>query len=237
MKDDVYIKERMLERLLNEDPEVKKWITALEHIEGASLQGIENWSYVLISSPIPNAFVTEMLPQKIFVTTGLFDQYVKNDDELAMILGHEVSHLILGHMSASSFYESVVRGAEILILMLDPTEGLLSLGLASFLSNSREAVVASFSRAHEREADELGCRIAAMACYDTKRGIEVLRKMQEREHNSGTASQHNLKSSHPPSKERYDDLQALVETQNFSEYSYCNTLRRRINRALQRKEY
>ena len=52
MKDDVYIKERMLERLLNEDPEVKKWITALEHIEGASLQGIENWSYVLISSPI-----------------------------------------------------------------------------------------------------------------------------------------------------------------------------------------
>ena len=69
-----------------------------------------------------------MLPQKIFVTTGLFDQYVKNDDELAMILGHEVSHLILGHMSASSFYESVVRGAEILILMLDPTEGLLSLG-------------------------------------------------------------------------------------------------------------
>ena len=69
-----------------------------------------------------------MLPQKIFVTTGLFDKFVNNDDELAMILGHEVSHLIKGHFSESSFLESWIRGAEILILMLDPTEGLLSLG-------------------------------------------------------------------------------------------------------------
>ena len=76
----------------------------------------------------PNAFVSEILPQKIFVTTGLFDKFVNNDDELAMILGHEVSHLIMGHFSVSSFYESMIRGAEILVLMLDPTEGLVSLG-------------------------------------------------------------------------------------------------------------
>ena len=78
--------------------------------------------------PKPNAFVSEMLPQKIFVTTGLFDKFVKNDDELAMILGHEVSHLIEGHFSASSYIESLIRGVEIFVLMLDPTEGLLSLG-------------------------------------------------------------------------------------------------------------
>ena len=76
----------------------------------------------------PNAFVSEMLPQKIFVTTGLFDKFVNNDDELALILGHEVSHLIKGHLSTSSYMESWIRGAEILVLMLDPTEGLLSLG-------------------------------------------------------------------------------------------------------------
>ena len=69
-----------------------------------------------------------MLPQKIFVTAGLFDKFVNNDDELAMILGHEVSHLIMGHFSQSSFIESLIRGLEIVVLMLDPTEGLLSLG-------------------------------------------------------------------------------------------------------------
>ena len=76
----------------------------------------------------PNAFVSEMLPHKIFVTTGLFDKFVNNDDELAMILGHEVSHLINGHFSTSSNVETWIRGIEIFVLMLDPTEGLLSLG-------------------------------------------------------------------------------------------------------------
>jgi len=64
-----------------------------------------------------------MLPQKIFVTTGLFDQFVENDDELAIILGHEISHLIKGHCSKTSGFESIIRGVEILFLLLDPTEG------------------------------------------------------------------------------------------------------------------
>lgn len=69
-----------------------------------------------------------MLPHKIFVTTGLFDKFVNNDDELAMILGHEVSHLIRGHFSASTNIETWIRGVEIFLLFLDPTQGLLSLG-------------------------------------------------------------------------------------------------------------
>ena len=69
-----------------------------------------------------------MLPHKIFVTTGLFEKFVHNDDELAMILGHEVSHLIRGHFAKSSNIETWIRGFEIFALMLDPTEGLLSLG-------------------------------------------------------------------------------------------------------------
>mmetsp|Transcript_11897 Transcript_11897/g.27790 ORF Transcript_11897/g.27790 Transcript_11897/m.27790 type:complete len:439 (+) Transcript_11897:167-1483(+) len=237
MKDEVYVKDKRLAKLINQDPEVEYWVRALEHIEGASLEGIENWSYVLISSPIPNAFVSEMLPQKIFITTGLFDKFVNNDDELALILGHEISHLIMGHLSVSSLYESIIRGAEILVLMLDPTEGLLSLGIASFLSKTREAVVASFSRTHEVEADELGCRLAAMACYDTRRGVEVFRKMQEEAVRTGNASNQNMMSSHPPSQERYNNLQLLAETQNFSNYSFCNTMRKRISRILKEKQY
>ena len=91
-------------------------------------------SLIIRTRAKPNAFVSEILPQKIFVTTGLFDKFVKNDDELAMILGHEVSHLIEGHFSVSSYAESWIRGAEILVLMLDPTEGLLSLGTNDLFS-------------------------------------------------------------------------------------------------------
>mmetsp|Transcript_41565 Transcript_41565/g.46372 ORF Transcript_41565/g.46372 Transcript_41565/m.46372 type:complete len:435 (-) Transcript_41565:921-2225(-) len=234
-KDELYIKNKELATKLNEDSEVKIWVAALEHVEGFNLQGIDSWSFVLISSPIPNAFVTEMLPQKIFVTTGLFDQFVENDDELAIILGHEISHLIKGHCSKASGFESIIRGVEILFLLLDPTEGLLSIGVVSFLSSSRAALVAAFSRGHETEADELGCRLAAMSCYDTRRGVEVFRKMHEAALLSGTNSRQNLISSHPPSQERYDNLLIQVETQNYPEYSYCNTLRKRIIRAFSQK--
>jgi Peptidase family M48 len=126
--DGEYTKDEVLARKLLEDPSVAFWAESLERLEGAQLEGIENWQYVLVKSPIPNAFVSEMLPQRLFVTTGIFDQFVKNDDELAMILGHEISHLIQGHLSQSSLFESFLRGVEILVLMLDPTDGLLSLG-------------------------------------------------------------------------------------------------------------
>ena len=89
---------------------------------------------MIYSRAKPNAFVSEMLPHKVFVTTGLFDKFVNNDDELAMILGHEVSHLIKGHFTTSSNIETWIRGVEIFALMLDPTEGLLSLGKKYCLS-------------------------------------------------------------------------------------------------------
>jgi Zn-dependent protease with chaperone function len=123
-----FIKDEVLARKLNAEPTVEFWVQALERIEGASLEGIDNWQYVLVDTPVPNAFVSEMLPQRFFVTTGLFKEFVDNDDELAMVLGHEISHLILGHLSQSSMLESFLRGLEIVILMLDPTDGLLSLG-------------------------------------------------------------------------------------------------------------
>lgn len=52
MKGGLQVKEREFAKQLSEDPEVEFWVAALEHVEGASLEGIKNWSYVLISSPI-----------------------------------------------------------------------------------------------------------------------------------------------------------------------------------------
>jgi hypothetical protein len=126
--DGEYAKDEVLAKKLLQDPSVAFWAESLERLEGAQLEGIENWQFVLVKSSIPNAFVSEMLPQRLFVTTGIFDHFVNNDDELAMILGHEISHLVQGHLSQSSLFESFIRGVEIIVLMLDPTDGLLSLG-------------------------------------------------------------------------------------------------------------
>ena len=45
--DNIYVKEQQLTKKLNEDSEVQFWVAALEHVEGASLEGIGNWVRIL----------------------------------------------------------------------------------------------------------------------------------------------------------------------------------------------
>mmetsp|Transcript_40550 Transcript_40550/g.97866 ORF Transcript_40550/g.97866 Transcript_40550/m.97866 type:complete len:252 (-) Transcript_40550:493-1248(-) len=182
---------------------------------------------ILLHTHIPNAFVSEMLPQRVFVTTGLFDHFVKSDDELAMILGHELSHLVLGHGKERLLVDFMLRGLEIAILMLDPTEGLLSLGVAGFLASSREALTANTSRETENEADELGCTFAAMACYDTKSGSQVFHRMHEFDVKHGHEKR-DLMSSHPASKERYEFVKNLSQEVNPEYYSVCGKLAKKL---------
>lgn len=173
-------KGRMYEFLL-EMEDVQTWTKAQKHMEGP-------WRFVLIPTPVPNAFVSEILPHRIFITTALFDKFIESQDELALVLGHEVSHLILGHSSEQNSFEAAFRTVEVLLLSLDPTEGLLSLFFMSSLASIRNAIGALYSRDNERCADELGIKLTAMACFDTRSASNVMRKMHLENVESGKDS-------------------------------------------------
>ena len=55
------------------------------------------WTLVLTESEQVNAYVSGHLPRTVFITQGLFRHVTHNDDELGMILGHELSHYLLSH--------------------------------------------------------------------------------------------------------------------------------------------
>ena len=173
MPPEVLDNEELLYQVLEQNDEVNLWTKARRHMEGP-------WRFVLIPSPMPNAFVSEILPHRIFVTTSMFEKFVSSQDELALVLGHEISHLILGHSSERNSLETSIRTIEILLLSLDPTEGLLSIAFMSFLASIRNAVGAVHSRENERSADKLGMKLTAMACYDTEKGSEVFNKMHRK---------------------------------------------------------
>lgn len=220
-----------LHNIIMADVTVKQWAEAQVRIEGEAWNGIQNWQYVLVDTPIPNAFVSELLPQRFFVTTGLFKEFVRNDDELAMILGHEISHLIYGHLSENNQKALWFRGFELLILALDPTEGMLSLGIAGFLAQMRNSMLAAFSREHESDADELGCQLAARACFDTKKGSQVFLRMHEYDVEHGQEIR-GIMSSHPSSIERYAQLMKQSEDENPAKHSSCHRLQHHVARAL-----
>lgn len=213
-------KEQFVSTLL-QNSDFQQWYKAKTQLEG-------NWSYLLLETKVPNAFVSEILPKRIFVTIAMLD-IIDNDDELALVLGHEVSHLILGHMSHQNMAETLLRTLEILLLSLDPTEGLLSLAVVASLAAFRRACTASFSRDHEREADELGIKLAAMACYNTHRAASVFQRLHEKEQVPSTGNKlFSFANSHPPTDERYRDLVLASESENADSYDNCTAIKKKM---------
>jgi len=124
------------------------------------------YTYTVIRNDMANAFV---LPNNhVFVLTGLFN-YVKDEDELAAVLGHEVAHNLARHAGEKISGGIVVNLLANLLFLFDPSgvTSALLLGSSSLLHdlpNSREA---------ECEADQIGIHLAAYACYDPRAAKRV----------------------------------------------------------------
>lgn len=139
------------------------------------------------------------------------------------------SHLVLGHVSEANRVETMLKTLEVLLLSIDPTAGVLALFIIGSLAAMRRALAAAHSRDKEREADDLGVEIAARACYDTLKGVEVMKKMYHLSTVGGkTFTVANLYSSHPPTEERYEILKIKAQDYNKQHYSHCRTLLQRI---------
>lgn len=157
------------------DATVQFWCHARLRLDGEAVDS-QPWRYTFIESPAPNAFVTKILPRRFFITTAML-AVAETPDELAVVLGHEIAHLLLGHMSNANYIETALHTVEVLLLSMDPTAGLLSVFVIGLIYAARRAVSAAFSRENELQADDLGLKLAASACYDTAAGSKVMYKM------------------------------------------------------------
>ncbi len=125
----------------------------------------------------PNAFQTvDRFGRPILAfNLGLITS-VRNEDELAFIMGHEAAHHILKHLERAR--ESATYGAVIL-------SGITALGGADpeTVRNAEQLGAAigarSFSKEFELEADRLGTVIAAKAGYDPVRGSEFFTRIPD----------------------------------------------------------
>lgn len=162
------------------------------------------WEVNVITGNELNAFC--MPGGKIMVYAGLIDQLRLSDDEIAIVLGHEISHALREH-SREQVSQALAAQAAIGIgaALLGLGEGSASVANAGY-----DALVATrFSRADEAEADRIGLELTARAGYDPRAGVTLWRKMIAA--NSGGRPPEFL-SSHPAESSRVQQIEALLPT-------------------------
>lgn len=167
------------------------------------------WSIKVIDDPkTVNAWC--MAGGKMAIYTGLLQQIKPTDDELAQVMGHEISHALAKHTA-----EKMSRAMAMQIGMVgvgvaastqsdSPYAGLAvsAAGAAAIvaleLPNSREA---------ESEADRIGIELAAKAGYDPHAAVTLWEKMGKL---GGGSSKFDFLSTHPAPAKRMETLAALV---------------------------
>ena len=159
------------------------------------------WEVNLLGSKQLNAFC--MPGGKIAFYSGILSQLKLNDDEVAMIMGHEVAHALLEH-ARERMAKSV--GTNVGLRVLSAVLGLGNLG--DYAAQQGAGLLSLlYSREDESKADALGLILAAQAGYDPRAGVTLWQKMTQQ--TAGKAPPQWL-STHPAGQTRIKDIQARL---------------------------
>ncbi len=167
-------------------------------------RNLYDWKVYVIDKDVINAFA---LPNgNIFVYKGLVD-FVKSDDELAAVLGHEMAHVILRHGAEKISWATLAElTGYVLISRVPPENRRLAADLYSLGINV--AFLLPYSRFQEKEADIVGVLIMMRAGYNPEGAVELWRKMLQKF--AGKEPPEWL-SDHPASKRRLEYLEKVVD--------------------------
>ena len=183
----------------NDVKRVKKIANRL--IEKAELMRADSaewdWKVNVVDDPTVNAWC--MPGGRIVVYSGMIHSLKLTDDELAIVIGHEIAHALREHVREQQSADMLKQvGFSLASLFVDTS----ILQLADY--STMLAFSLPFSRTHETEADMVGLELCAMAGYDVDAGARVWRKMNELQ---GGGSDFAFFSTHPSNDDRIENLE------------------------------
>jgi len=158
------------------------------------------WEVNLIGDKQINAFC--MPGGKIAFYYGILDQLKLTDDEVAMVMGHEMAHALREHARERMGKTMATRGA---IELGAAIFGLGDIG-RSVAGMGGQLLTLRFGREDESEADLVGLELAARAGYDPRAGVSLWNKMAAA--NKGAPPE--FMSTHPSGPTRIHDIQRAL---------------------------
>ncbi|KZV86956.1 hypothetical protein EXIGLDRAFT_752543 [Exidia glandulosa HHB12029] len=162
----------------------------------------KEWTVHVIHEDVPNAFTT--FGGHIVVHTGILP-VARDDDGLAAVVGHEIAHVVARHPS-----EKVSLGKVVTVVM--GTLELLGVPGAQLLTS----IILTFlvdlpnSRKAEYEADRIGMKLMARACFDPRAAPAMFARLGEAAKAFGGLNNMEFLQTHPLSQNRVQTLEALL---------------------------
>ncbi len=154
------------------------------------------WEVNVLADGQINAFC--MPGGKIGVYTGILDKLKLTDDELAMVMGHEVAHALREHARERAAKGSLTEmGAGLVTSLL----GMGDLGRMA-VGAGAQLLTLSFSRDNETDADLVGLDLAARAGFDPRAAVRVWEKMSA----AAKGAPPQWLSTHPASTSRINEI-------------------------------
>lgn len=168
------------------------------------------WEFNLVENKEVNAWC--MPGGKVVVYTGILP-LTRDENGLAVVLGHEISHAVARHGAERMSDQLVAQGLSTALstaLSQNPTATknlfMQAVGVGS------QVGMLKFSRTQESEADHLGLIFMAMAGYDPRGALPFWQRMAAQSQNNTP----EFFSDHPADATRIADIERLLpEAQKY----------------------
>jgi predicted Zn-dependent protease len=163
------------------------------------------WEVNLIASKSVNAFC--MPGGKIAFFTGILENLKLTDDEVAVIMGHEIAHALLEHGRAR-MSEQLLKSVGISVAAAVFNLGQLSTELLAQAAHL--ALSLPYARKQESDSDLVGMELAARAGFDPRAAAVVWQKMAQLAQGAGQGQPPQFLSTHPSHETRFKEIEAAL---------------------------
>ncbi|GET28427.1 peptidase M48 [Prolixibacter sp. SD074] len=178
-----------------------------------------NWEFNLVKDSVANAWC--MPGGKVVVYTGILP-ITKNENGLAVVMGHEIAHAIARHGNERMSQEMLVQlgGVGLSAAVDQKPEQTKQIYMTAYGLGAQVGAILPYSRSHELEADKMGLMFMAMAGYDPHGAVDFWQRMAA---NGGGSGMPEFLSTHPVDSHRIAQIkQDLPEALKYYQQAKNN---------------
>jgi predicted Zn-dependent protease len=159
---------------VHDDLELQEYVQRVgEKLAAASERPELDWKFTIVDTDDVNAFAT--MGGFVYISRGILP-YMKNEAELAAVLGHEIGHIAARHLQDRQKKSTIagIASAATAIFTGMPA-------LADLTNLAGQAIVSGYGREAELEADRLGAEYLAKTGYEPDAIIDVVSTLKDQD--------------------------------------------------------